>query len=220
MAGSAALIPHVVVKWIIHGAPLDTGYEDRFFWTSPRLWQVGFATEHGTFLWTPVLLLAVAGLVLLWARERRLAGSLLLVFLAFYYTVASYENWHGQSSFGSRFFVSLTPVFVLGLAAFLDRGPSLLVWRPRGRGGSASAVLTVCVVLLVLWNAGLIFQWGTKLLPNRGGVDVRAAIRNQVTVVPGQLAWFLGRYMADRERVIREVEREDLAESTRYQVQR
>ena len=42
--------PALIIKWIIHGSPLRTGYEDHFFWASPRLWHVAFASEHGMFL--------------------------------------------------------------------------------------------------------------------------------------------------------------------------
>ena len=57
-----AMLPNLVIKWIIHGSPLDTGYGTGwFFWTDPRLLEVGFSTEHGMFLWTPVLLATVVG---------------------------------------------------------------------------------------------------------------------------------------------------------------
>ena len=32
-----AMAPHFAVKWILHGSPLTTGYEDEFFWTTPRI---------------------------------------------------------------------------------------------------------------------------------------------------------------------------------------
>jgi hypothetical protein len=216
----AASIPHFVVKWIIHGSPLDTGYRDRFFWTSPRLWEVGFAPEHGMFLWTPVLILATVGLGLLWLRQRRVTGPLLITFAVFYYAVASYENWHGQSAFGSRFFVSFTPVFVLGLAELLDRAGALMGGRVPSAAPRVLLVPGLALLPLVLWNIGFIFQWGTNLVPNRGPVEVSVVARNQVNVVPQRMAGFLGRYLRDREQVTREVEQDDLAEVRDYRVRR
>jgi hypothetical protein len=145
--GVAALTPHFAVKWVLHGSPLATGYRDEFFWTTPRIWQVAFSAEHGMFLWTPVLLLAAAGLVLLARRDVRIGGALLAVFALFYYVVASYQNWHGQSSFGNRFFVSLTLPFVFGLAVVVDRlsrgGAGHLAWR-WASGSCFSGAPTSC----------------------------------------------------------------------------
>jgi hypothetical protein len=210
-----ALLPHLIIKWIIHGSPLRTGYEDHFFWASPRLWHVAFASEHGMFLWTPMLLLSVVGLGLLWRQDRWTSASLTLVFVVYYYVVASYENWHGQSAFGNRFFVSLTPVFVVGLAAMLA-GTSKLPFVGR-RPRLACALL---LAPLIFWNVGLMFQWGTGLVPNRGPVDFRVATRNQVTWVPGLLVDFLARYLMDREQVAGDIEQSDLDRARRYHPRR
>jgi hypothetical protein len=210
-----ALLPHLIIKWIIHGSPLRTGYEDHFFWASPRLWHVAFASEHGMFLWTPMLLLSVVGLGLLWRRDRWTSASLTLVFVVYYYVVASYENWHGQSAFGNRFFVSLTPVFVVGLAAMLA-GASKLPFVGRRPG----LACTLLLAPLIFWTVGLMFQWGTGLVPNRGPVDFRVATRNQVTWVPGLLVDFLARYLMDREQVAGDSEQSDLDRARRYHPRR
>ena len=223
-AACVALMPHLATKWIIHGSPWDSGYTasygDRsfFFWNSPRLWQVGFASEHGMFLWTPVLLLAVVGLVLLWGRDRFLAGTLMLTFVVFYYVVASYQNWHGQSAFGSRFFVSITPVFILGLAMFLKESENFfsrlsIAYRPL-------PVLSVFLAILILWNIGFMFEWGANLVPNRGPVDFAVVARNKITVVPHRAPGFILRYLTSREQVAREIEQGDLIESKDYRLQR
>lgn len=203
-----SLAPHVVAKWIVHGSPFSSGYSDEFFWTTPRLWQVGFSTEHGLFVWTPVTLLAVVGLVRVSRRDAR-AATLLVVFALFYYTIASYQNWHGQSSFGNRFFVSLTAVFMLGGAAAAE-------WAR----GSIRPLLPALVTLLVAWNIGFMFQWGANLVPSRGPVDFRTVARNQVEAVPQRVGRFLWRYLTDRARLTSEVERQDEVERRGYELRR
>jgi hypothetical protein len=205
------LTPHFAAKWVVHGSPLATGYRDAFFWATPRLWQVGFSAEHGLFSWTPVLLLALAGLVGLAWRDRRVGGGALAVFLLFYYAVASYQNWHGQSSFGNRFFLSFTALFVLGAAVAVE-------WSDRARLGRPLA--TLALVMLVAWNVGFMFQWGTNLVPNRGPVDFGAVARNQVTEVPQRLARFAWRYMRDRRGITSEVEERDRIEREDYRLKR
>lgn len=224
-----AMLPNFIAKGIIYGTPLASGYSlNWFFWTDPRLFEVGFSTEHGMFLWTPVLLLAVIGLVLLWRYDKRLAGSLLLAFALFYYAVAAFVNWHGNSSFGSRFFVSFTSVFIIGLAIFLKESTAFLsrlinrkvIEHSSSAGRSVRLALAAAMTLLILWNIGFIFQWGTNLVPNRGPVDFALMARNQVTVVPKKMANFIFHYLKSREQTSHEIESQDLKEIPNYDLKR
>ena len=118
-----SLLPTFITRYIVYGGPFDTGYGSvtTWSWRSPFFLQVLFSSEHGLFSWTPVLLLAAVGLVIFRWREPRVGAPLLAAFLAFYLFIACYPDWAGISSFGNRFFVSLTPLFILGLSVFLDR---------------------------------------------------------------------------------------------------
>ena len=211
----AALAPHFAVKWIVLGSPFATGYLDRFFWTTPRLWQVGLSSEHGLFLWTPVAAAAVWGLFLWWRTDRAAAGTILATFVVFYYTVASYQNWHGQSSFGSRFFVSFTPAFVVGLALAAGR-----LDRIAGASRVGRAVAPALVALAVAWNVGFMYQWGANIVPNRGPVAFTTVASNQVTVVPRRLGRFAWRYLTDRAGLAADVEQRDRTERQNYELKR
>jgi hypothetical protein len=215
-AGGCALVllPGVVIHWIIEGSPLATGYgPSLFYWRDPRLLAVAFSAEHGALLWTPVLLLAFAGLLWLCVRSPAVGVMLTIQAGTFYYAVAAYRAWHGHSSYGNRFLTALTPVFVLGLAALIDR----CVGR-NGRVGRWAAAWAV-ITILIAWNAGFMFQWGTNLVPNRGPVDMRVVARNQVTIVPRQAWRFLERYLFDRSGVVRGVEG-DLRNRPPYTIKR
>lgn len=211
----AALTPHFAVKWIVHGSPLASGYLDGFFWTTPRLWQVGLSFEHGMFLWTPIVAVAVWGLSLWWRVDRAAGGTLLATFALFYYAVASYQNWHGQSAFGSRFFVSFTLVFVVGLALAVAR-----VERWLGTGRWRRAVAPSVVGLAIAWNVGFMYQWGANIVPNRGPVSFAAVAWNQVTTVPRRLGGFAWRYLTDRSALTADVEQRDRMERRQYELRR
>lgn len=177
----------------------------RWYWTAPKLLQVLFSRDHGLFSWTPILALAVAGLLVFWRKQRRLGGLLVLIFLVFYYLIACYQDWNGISSFGNRFFVSLTPIFVIGLAALLDAvrrwsGGRQWAWR-----GSCATL-----ALLVFWNLGFIFQWGTQLVPARGPVSWRRVAYNQVELVPRVAVGQLARYFRNRHGMMRTIEQRDM----------
>jgi hypothetical protein len=110
-----------------------------------------------------------------------------------------------MASFGNRFFISLTPIFIFGLALLLHRFARLFR-SPHRVFAAAAAFLS----LLVAWNAGLIFQWGSHLIPARGPVSFSEIIRNQLFAVPRQLSADLQRYLFKRKDLMRQIEERDI----------
>ena len=202
-----ALLPTFVTRQIIYGNPFETGYPGilTWHWTSPRLLQVLFSSDHGLFSWTPILLLAAVGLFIFSKSGSLLGVGSGLVFLAFYYFIASYPDWDGLSSYGNRFFVSLTPIFVLGLAALLS---AMSGWA--GKASRAAGIGAGAVALLSLWNLGLIFQWGTHLVPARGQISWSEMAHNQIAVVPSRLAHSLQTFFLHRKDMMQRIEEEDI----------
>jgi hypothetical protein len=194
----AVALPDLIARHLLHGSAWQGGRLTRFFWSEPRLWETGFSTQHGLFLWTPVVLASLAGLALLAIRRPAIGAPLLGAGAVSYYAVASYELWHGSSSFGNRYFVSLTPVFVIGLAALL-RAAHGLVSRPAPR--LRWAALGAGLAVLAAWNAGLLVQWGTGMIPRQGPVDPAVVARNQAAV-PFRITSFALRYLRSREQAV------------------
>src|SRR5262249_52889949 len=114
-----AFLPTLIAKKIIYGSYLNFGYTERWFWQSPALLKVCFSSNHGLFSCTPIAILAVGGLFFLRKHDRSLGSSLLAIVAVYLYAVGCYQDWHGISSYGNRFLVSLTVIFVLGLASFV-----------------------------------------------------------------------------------------------------
>jgi hypothetical protein len=201
------LLPTFITRYIVYGGALESGYIPlrEWLWRSPALLDVLFSSNHGLFSWTPILLFAVAGLFLFWRREPRAGTPLLAAFLAFYLFIACYPDWAGISSFGNRFFVSLTALFILGLSVFLDRLAQFFR-SSRTALAAASAVLAV----FLLWNAGFMFQWGSHLIPARGPISFSEMIHNQFFVVPRQLAADLRTYLFKRKALMQRFEDRDL----------
>jgi hypothetical protein len=201
------LLPTFITRYLIYGSAFESGYVHLrdWLWFSPAFLDVLFASNHGLLAWTPILLLAIVGLFLFWRREPLVGATLLAAVLAFYVFIACYPNWDGISSYGNRFFVSLTPFFILGLAVFFDRAAQL--FRSR-----RAALAAACALLAVfaLWNAGLIFQWGSHLIPARGPISFSEMIHNQFFVVPRQLSADLQRYLFKRKALMQQIEDHDL----------
>jgi hypothetical protein len=198
-------LPTLITRKIIYGRALEFGYGEKWFWTAPALKDVMFSANHGFLSWTPVLIFAVLGIYLFRKADRQLAAYLGVVFLTFAYLIGSYEDWHGISSFGNRFFVSLTPVFVLGLTATVAAFAGL--FERKERALSAVGLLTG---LFALWNAGLMFQWGTHMIPARGAISWRKMAYQQVAVVPVRVTHTLETYLLRRKFLMERIEQQDL----------
>src|SRR5262249_46507487 len=161
--------------------------------------------NRGLFSWTPILLLGAIGIFLFWRKAPQAGGPVLCAFLAFYYFMASYPDWPGISSYGSRFFVSLTVFFVMGLAVLLEK-----VGERFQTARSATVAASLGLLLFVSWNLGLMFQWGTHLIPARGPIAWREAAYNQFFVVPRQITGHLHDYFFRRKDLMRQIEQRDV----------
>ena len=201
------LLPTFITRYIIYGNPIESGYVPLrdWLWTSPAFVSVLFSSDHGLLTWTPVLLFSILGLFLFWRRAPRIGSPLLAAFVAFYIFIAFYPDWDGISSYGNRFFVSLTPLFVLGLAVFLE---GLATFFRSRRTAVAAAV--VSLALLVFWNIGLMFQWGSHLIPPRGPVSFSEVLHNQLFVVPRHLSVELHSYLFKRKALMQQIEQRDI----------
>ena len=201
------MLPTLITRYLVYGNAFESGYIPLrdWLWSSPAFLQVLFSSDHGLLAWTPILFFSIAGLFVFWRWQRRAGTPFLAAFLAFYLLIACYPDWDGISSYGNRFFVSLTPLFILGLSVFLDRTAQLF-----RSNRAALATASVFLSFFILWNFGLMFQWGSHLIPARGPISFPGMIHNQFFVVPHQLAADLQRYIFRRKAFMQQIEDRDL----------
>lgn len=214
LATVIAFSPTLITRQIIYGHPLSFGYGDVdvSHWAAPRLGSVLFSSDHGLLVWTPILIPAVLGLFLLYLRDRQMAACSLTAFLAFYYLIAIDLCWDGISSFGNRFFISLTPLFVLGLAVTFSE---FAQWLGRERQGLA--IISSATCLFILWNLAFIFQWGIHLVPARGPISWKQMVRNQFLAVPQRATEEFAAYFENRRGMMQHIEQEDVRQLKRQQ---
>lgn len=199
-----AIQPTLICRRIITGNPFDLGYASEWRW-KPALIQVLVSSDHGLLTWTPILILAIVGWVLLRKQDKQLANYVSVSAAIFYLMVCFHTNWDGLSSFGNRFFISLTPFFIIGLAAIFQ------AFAERMRNArSALAGASSLTALLILWNLAFIFQWGTHMVPARGPISWKQMARNQFLTVPRQAMVDLRAYATNRRGLMRQIEQEDV----------
>ena len=201
------LLPTFISRTIVYGGPFETGYLSirDFLWNSPVFWDVLFSANHGLLSWTPILILSLVGLVFFAGRVPQVGVPFVVAVVAFYLFISFYPDWAGISSFGNRFFISLTALFILGLAVTLESFASLCAEKRTAT--LASAALLGC---FVLWNLGMIYQWGTHLIPARGPISFSQAAYNQFHVVPRQIDSQLRSYLFRRKALMQQIEQKDV----------
>ena len=202
-----ALVPTFITRKIIFGGYLRFGSYPHLAWdwTAPNWRAVLFSSDHGLLSWTPLLGLALLGLLVPPRHARAIAFYFATAAVAFYYLIASYPYWDGLASFGNRFFISLTPIFVFGLALFLSF-VSQHISSPR----NSVALLSGVLLCFACWNFGFIFQWGAHLIPVRGPISWSEMIHNQFVVVPREISAQVRNYVFRRRSLMRQIEQRDV----------
>ncbi|HZQ07626.1 MAG TPA: hypothetical protein VFD70_13675, partial [Anaerolineae bacterium] len=112
-------IPQLIVYRVLNGNFLPArNVTDKFTWDGAHIGDILFSNFHGLITWTPVILLAVIGLVFLSRQDKLLSVAFLIALAAETYLLGSFSTWFGGAAFGMRRFINCTVIFVVGLAAF------------------------------------------------------------------------------------------------------
>jgi hypothetical protein len=153
-------------------------------WTAPHAMQVLLSPEHGFLVWTPLAVLAIAGLVWMAVSAvpttamdsvglRRVVVCMLLMIALQVYTAGSVESWTVAGAFGQRRFVAITVLLVIGLAGLQH----CLTTRPAVR-----QLARVAAILAVYWNLALMAEFATGLMDRQRLEPARNAYDAFVTV--------------------------------------
>ena len=154
---TAVVAPQLAIYRQSTGRLVISSYGDLGFnFGSPRLYGVLFGVQKGLFFWSPVLLLALAGLFMLRGAARAFLLPAILVLLADTYLIASWWDWQFGASYGHRGFTDALPVFALGLAAFFQ-------WSAGRR--LTRVVATVAVLLATCLSVFQMVQYWYGILP-------------------------------------------------------
>jgi hypothetical protein len=148
-------------SWI--AAPyLEVG--DFHDWLHPDFSGLLFSTaQHGLLAWTPLLLVAGLGIGALVRKDRLLAAGSGLILLGTLYIYACWSIWWSGIGFSNRFFVELTPLFVLGLGALLQ--PLAKRNRRSRKSFPLREYALGLLALAVVWNLFLVGAYRANDIP-------------------------------------------------------
>ncbi len=90
-----------------------------FDWLEPHFVKVFFSYKKGWFLYTPMILFAIAGLFFLWRNNRNIALPIISFFVLNVYMISSWGTWWQGGSFGSRYFVESYAILCIPFGYFI-----------------------------------------------------------------------------------------------------
>lgn len=136
-------------------------------WNHPQLIRVWFSTLNGFFLYTPLALFFIAGIIFMIMKKVPNGIFIGLSFLITSYVFASWYCWFFGGSFGYRPLVEYYALFSLPFAYFIG-----MLWRMRNLYfQSILVVLISCSVYYNLrmtyhtqWNTSSVWAWDDYLL--------------------------------------------------------
>jgi len=183
---AAAVAPQLAMWWLHHGTivitaqAMGTSGIPTFHPWRPDVLGLLFSNLHGLFSWTPFTAAAVAGLLLVPFRHRRLGIYLLLLFaIQTYYNSCRSEWWN--LGYGIRRYANYSPFFALGFAA--------LFYHSRKRW--AQAALCAALGVAAMANLTLMAQYYDGSTLDGHGPDFSAAVGRAIpyTMREYRIAW-------------------------------
>lgn len=160
-AALVMLLPQLVYWNYLIGSPLHYSYGDEGFsnWHAPRLLSIWFSPHNGLLPYSPVIIVAMAGVYLMW-RSRKRWQALFLTghFLMLSYVFASWWMWTYGCGLGSRPFVEYLPFLALPVAYAVDYVHAVFP-RPLAIVSVMGMVLLIAVVQKLTFSFGLCWFW-------------------------------------------------------------
>ncbi|MBY0477008.1 MAG: hypothetical protein K2Q24_05135 [Chitinophagaceae bacterium] len=101
-------------NWLVYS------YQDQTFsWLNPHVWQGFFSFKSGWLIYSPVMILSLAGFVFLYKHNKQLFLPVFIFSVLFIYICFSWDIWWYGGSLGIRAMVQAYPLLAFALAAII-----------------------------------------------------------------------------------------------------
>jgi hypothetical protein len=141
-------------KWLFNPYPFSPD------WLNPHVLDGLFSYRKGWFVYTPVMLIALSGLLFRRSRNAVWHMAVLFFFIFNLYMVFTWPMWWYTSSFGMRALVQSYPVMLLPLSAFL--------WHVLEMKRSYKLAWGLLIGLLAALNIFQAWQYEKRIIPLDG----------------------------------------------------
>ena len=140
-------IPQFIYWKFVSGSFLFNAYEytgGKFFFNNPQIYNFLFSYRKGWLLYTPIMILALTGILALRRQAHGLFIPILVFVLINLYIISSWYSWWYGGGFSQRAMVDTYGVMAISLASFLK-------WTFDRKHYLKFGILTI-LVLLITFN--------------------------------------------------------------------
>lgn len=116
------------------GHYMMNSHGEGFDFFRPFTWQFLFSYKKGWLLYTPVMVFALFGFIVLFRRNRKLFYPIFISFALYLWFISSWECWWYAGSFGQRSIVQSYGLLAIPLAFLIERiqVKAFLKWSVAG----------------------------------------------------------------------------------------
>jgi hypothetical protein len=119
------LIPIIpqLIYWKIHTGQFlffSYGSNEGFFFADPKIYSVLFGWRKGWFLYTPLMIFAVIGLILMFKKWKDMFVPVFIYMILTIYLISSWWDWGFGGAFGMRALVQSYAFLIFPLAFFIQ----------------------------------------------------------------------------------------------------
>lgn len=170
LTGVVTLFPQLLYWHAATGNWFLYSYGEEYFdWLAPQVGNFLFSVRKGLLFWSPVLLLAIPGIMIAYRKKEKLWAGLTAFLLIILYVSSAWWMWYYGGSFGQRVAVDFLCVFAVFLACVFE---DLEKWRLQsGRSRiykfAAVGIYGFCG-LCVLWELICMRAYWYRVLPPDG----------------------------------------------------
>lgn len=116
------IIPQLIF-WKIHTGQFlffSYGTQEGFFFTDPKFYSVLFGWRKGWFIYTPIMILPIISLILMYFKRKDLFFSVIIYFTLNLYLICCWWDWGYGGAFGMRALVQCYAFLIIPFAFFLN----------------------------------------------------------------------------------------------------
>lgn len=148
----AVLIPQFLYWKYAFDNYFQYAYQHESFsnWFQPNFLLIWFSTNNGLFIYNPIFLLIIFGIIYLYKKHKFRSVAYMFYFMLISYVIASWHDWTYGCSYGCRPYTEYYAIFALPLAFFI---------KELNRKSIHSMVVIVFLVITILYNQKLIFTY-------------------------------------------------------------
>lgn len=117
-------LPQLLYWKYTTGMWMSNNHVEGFSFKDPYTFQFLFSYKKGWLVYTPVMVLAIAGLVMLCVKKSYVQYACLFFFIVNIYVLSSWECWWYAASFSQRSLVESYPIMAIPLGFMLS-----FLWR-------------------------------------------------------------------------------------------